>query len=63
LGDAFLPSIKICRYCFGEGKLRSNILPFFKKKCPNCNGKSKAHVGWNKKQLKLINIDVYKEEK
>jgi hypothetical protein len=46
-----------------KGKLRSNLLPIIKKNRPNCNGTGKAYVGWDKKQLKIINIDVYKEEK
>jgi hypothetical protein len=46
----------------GEGRLRSNLLPIIKKKCPNCDGTGKVHVGWDKRQLELINLDGCKEE-
>lgn len=54
--------IKICRNCTGDGRLRSNLLPIIKKKCPNCDGTGKVHVGWDKRRLELVNIDGCKEE-
>lgn len=49
--------IKICRSCKGEGHIRDQFFSIIKKKCSNCNGTGKVHVGWDKDHDELKNLN------